>query len=171
MMKRQLFLPISVHQASVWPGEFVVLVEWVLPAAFSHCVAVAPSPPSLLETSATEPLVSCLFSSLPLHSSLFFFAFSLSVSVSFCVSFGSFFSPLNVSCICFSVLSCCLGLQPNGGCVFCLVVFDLKVSGFWAQSGGYGGGRSCSRKWGRRGREWVVWEWATTVTASVSIAE
>ncbi len=130
MMKRQLFLPISVHQASVWPGEFVVLVEWVLPAAFSHCVAVAPSPPSLLETSATEPLVSCLFSSLPLHSSLFFFAFSLSVSVSLCVSFGSFFPPLNVSCICFSVLSCCLGLQPNGGCVFCLVVFDLQVSGF-----------------------------------------
>jgi hypothetical protein len=55
--------------------------------------------------------------------------------------------------------------------VFCLVVFDLQVSGFWAQSGGYGGGRSCSRKWGPRGREWVVWEWATTVTASVSIAE
>jgi hypothetical protein len=69
-------------------------VEWVLPAAFSHCVAVVPLPPLLLETSVTELRVSRLFSSLPLHSSLFFFFFfAFSVSVSLCVSLSSFFSP------------------------------------------------------------------------------
>jgi hypothetical protein len=128
MMKRQLFLPISVHQASVWPGEFVVLVEWVLPAAFSHCVAVAPSPPSLLETSATEPLVSCLFSSLPLHSSLplLLRLLSLCLCVSLCVLWYFFFPPLTCLVFASRFSAAVLDCSPTGVACFAWLCSTCK---------------------------------------------